>query len=553
MRAFAPTLLRLLAVGLLILPVACRRAAPSSDAASGSSTPRKILQLGNGTEPQDLDPHVVTGVTEHNIITALLEGLVTHHPSGTGVAPGVATRWETSPDRLTWTFHLRPDARWSNGDPVTAHDFLRSFQRILTPSLAADYAYKLHHIVGAEAFNKGDLTDFAQTGFSAPDDHTLVLRLRQPVPYLLDALKHYSWFPVHLPTIERHGRADQKGNRWTRPENFVGNGPFILREWLPNQRITVERSPTYRGETTALLDGVVFHAIDNLDAEERLFRAGGLHATYALPPHRVETYRRDQPEVLRIDPYYGVYFYRLNTTRPPLDDVRVRRALSLAIDREAIAQRILRAGQEPAYHYTPALAGFTPETKLAAPDLPEARRLLAEAGFPEGRGLRRLEIHYNTLDTHKSVAEAIQQMWKTGLGIDVVLRNEEWKVYLDTVNRLAYDISRAGWIADYPDPHGFLDLWLSGGGNNRTGYANPDYDRLFATALDAPDEPARMAVYRQLDAMLTRDQPVIPLYFYKRVYLLSPKVLHWVPNILDTRGWQYIDLNTASGEMKFQD
>lgn len=540
MRASASLFLRLFALALLLVSIGCRRGADSTT--SSTTETRKILEVGNGTEPQDIDPHVVTGVSEHHIIGSLFEGLVTHHPSGEGVSPGVATRWETSDDRLTWTFYLRPEARWSNGDPVTAHDFLRSFQRILTPSLAAEYAYKLHHVIGAEAYNKGELTDFTQTGFSAPDDHTLVLRLRQPVPYLLDALKHYSWFPVHLPTVERHGRADQKGSRWTRPENFVGNGPFVLKSWLPDQKIVVERSPTYRGETAPRLDGIVFHAIDNPDAEERLFRAGGLHATYGLPPHRVETYQRDQPDILRIDPFYGVYFYRLNTTRPPLDDVRVRRALSLSIDREAIVQRILRAGQEAAYQYTPALAGFTPEAKLAAPDLAEARRLLAEAGFPEGRGLRRLEIHYNTLDTHKSVAEAIQQMWRTGLGIDVSLRNEEWKVYLDTVDRLAYDISRAGWIADYPDPHGFLDLWLTGGGNNDTGYANPDYDRLFATALDAPDEAARMAVYRRLDAMITRDVPVIPLYFYKRVYLLSPRVLHWKTNILDSRGWQYIDL-----------
>jgi oligopeptide transport system substrate-binding protein len=531
----AATALRLLALALALLPAACRRAPEPA------APPAKILHVGNGAEPQDLDPHLVTGVTEHNILSALLEGLVTHHPSGEGVAPGVATRWETSADRLTWTFHLRPEARWSNGDPVTSADFLRTYQRILTPSLGAQYAYKLHHVVGAAEFNRGELADFSATGFSAPDPHTLVLRLKYPVPYLLEALKHYSWFPVHLPTIERHGPADRPGNRWTLPANFVGNGPFVLQTWQRDQILTVTRSPTYAGHAAPLLDGIAYHPVDNAETEERMFRAGQLHLTYNVPQSRIPFYRENHPALIRIDPYYGTYFYRLNVTRPPLDDVRVRRALALAIDREAIVANILRAGQQPAWHFTPPHAGFTASDRLRH-DLPEARRLLAEAGFPEGRGLRRIEILYNTSEAHKTVAEAIQQMWRTGLGVESALRNEEWKVYLDSQDNLAYDVARAGWIADYPDPHGFLDLWTTAGGNNDTGYANPAYDALLATALHAPDHDARFAIYRELDALLTRDVPAIPLYFYKRVYLIAPRVLHWVPNITDTRGWQYIDL-----------
>jgi oligopeptide transport system substrate-binding protein len=528
----------LLAAATLLL-AACGKA-PASAPAGG-----KILLYGNETEPQDLDPHITTGVPESRIIGALFEGLVTHHPSGEGVSPGVAERWETSPDGLVWTFHLRADARWSNGDLVTASDFLRSFRRILSPSLGAEYAYKLHHVTGAEEFNKGELTDFAQTGFSAPDERTLVLRLKHRVPYLLEALKHHSWFPVHLPSIEKHGPADRKGGAWTRPGRLVGNGPFTLESWRPNQVITVHRSPTYWNAPATRLDGIAFYAIDDKKTEERMFRSGQLHVTGSVPPERIPTYRAEQSSLLRIDPYYATYFYRINTTRAPLDDARVRRALALAIDRRAIIDTILRGDQEPALHFTPPLADFTPGDTLSG-DADEARRLLAEAGFPDGRGLRRIELLYNTSETHKSVAEAIQQMWKTRLGVDAVLRNEEWKVYLDTIDNGRYDIARAGWIGDYPDPHTFLDLWTTGGGNNDTGYANPDYDRLLASALEAPDEPARMAIYRRLDSLLSRDAPIIPIYFYKRVYLLSPKVRNWVPNLLDNRGWQYIDLAPAA-------
>lgn len=530
----------LLALLAILLGTACTRSSPP--AADTTPAPAlKILRVGNGTEPVDLDPHIITGVTEHNIVSAIFEGLITYPPSGVGPAPGVARSWENSPDGLLWTFHLRPDARWSDGTPLTAEDFIRSYRRILDPDLAAEYAYKLHHVVGAAEYHRGEITDFSTTGFSAPDPHTLVLRLKHRVPYLLEALKHYSWFPVPLHVIERHGPADRKGNPWTRPGRLVGNGPFVLQTWKPDQVITVGRSPTYHSPGAVLLDEIHYHAVNDLHTEERMFRTGQLDVTYSPPPDRIAEYRREASPALRIDPYYGVYFYRINHTRPPLDDSRVRRALALAIDRRALVEHITRGGQDPAPHFTPPLAGFTASDTLPH-DPEQARRLLAEAGFPGGAGLRRLEILYNTVDTHRAIAEAIRQMWKTELGVETTLRNEEWKVYLDSQDKLDYDLARAGWIADYPDPHGFLDLWASGGGNNDTGYANPAYDRVLATALLAPDEAARFAVYRELDALLTRDLPAIPLYFYKRVYLISPRVRHWVPTLLDTRGWQHIDL-----------
>ena len=545
----APMFRFALALAFLLL-AGCGKTNPSSPAGQA----KKVLNVGNGAEPQDLDPQVTTGVTEHHVLMALFEGLVAEHPSGEGIAPGVAGSWETSADQLTWTFHLRANAKWSNGDAVTAQDFLRSYQRILTPAFAAEYSYQLYVVEGAEDFNKGKLTDFTKTGFAAVDDHTLVLRLVQPVPYLLHALRHTSWFPVHLPTIRKFGPPDRKGSAWTRAGNLVGNGPFILTKWLPNQAITVERSPTYWNAAAVKLDAIIFHPVEDTNTEERMFRSGQLDVTQTIPADKIDAYRRDHPELLRVDPFYGTYYYNLNLTRPPLDDVRVRRALALALDREAMVKTILRAGQEPAYHFTPPYAGYIPGAKLTG-GLAEARRLLAEAGYPEGKGLRRLEILYNTSATHKAVAEAIQQMWQTGLGVEVALRNEEWKVYLDSKDNLAYDICRAGWIGDFPDPHGFLEVFMTGGGNNDTGYTNPDYDRLLKSALGMPDQTARMDVYRQLDSMLTRDIPEIPLYFYKRVHLLSPRVKNWVPNIIDNRGWQYLDLQPglATGELQGKD
>ncbi len=528
---------------LSILAAGCSKKEPAaaSPSTQPAATSPKILRVGNGTEPQDLDPHVVTGVPEHKIISALLEGLVTYAADGS-IAPGVAERWEISPDGLTYTFHLRANARWSNGEPFTSQDFLGSFKRILTPTMGAQYAYKLFVLAGAEDFNTGKLTDFSKVGVRAPDTRTLVLTLGQPAPFLLESLLHYAWFPVHLPTVEKFGGLDRPGGAWTRPGNFVGNGPFVLSTWKPNQKIAVTRSPTYWDHAAVKLDVIDFYAIDNSDSEERLFRTGGLDYCYSLPLGKIETYRRDNPDTYRQAPFYGTYFYRLNVTRKPFDDRRVRRALALAIDRESIIKNILRdAGQKPAYNYTPPSPKFTSSARIAG-DLDEARRLLAEAGYPEGRGLPPVEILFNTLESHRTIAEAIQQMWKTRLGVNATLQNQEWKVYLDTVQTLNFQVARAGWIGDFSDPHTFLDMWVTGGGNNQTGWSNADYDRILRSALGAGNEAARLAAYQQLEAILADEVPVIPIYFYSRVYAISPRVKNWAPSPLDNRAWKWIDL-----------
>lgn len=517
-----------------LLVVGCSKSGP---AAGGGA---KIFHIGNGTEPQDLDPQIVTGVPENKLVNALFEGLVAEGPTGSDTVGGVAERWDISPDHLVYTFHLRRDARWSNGDPVTAHDFVRSYRRILTPSIAAEYAYKLYHVVGAEEFNQGKLTDFSQVGFRVPDDHTLVVTLKRRTPFLIEAMKHYSWFPVHIPTVEKFGGLERRGTAWTRPENLVGNGPFVLKEWRPQQKIVVTRSPTYWDRDEVKLDEVHFYPTESRDTEERMFRTGQLHKTNELPVAKIDTYKRDMPESYREDPYYGAYFYRVNVTRPPLNDKRVRRALALAIDREAIVRNVTRGGQQPAYNYCPPSDDYQSRVRLTG-DVAEARRLLAEAGFPEGRGFPRVEILYNTSENHRAIAEAIQQMWRQNLGVEIGLINQEWKVYLDSQDTLSYDLARAGWIGDYADPNTFMDMWITGGGNNDTGWSSAEYDRLLAASLSAANEEERMEIYQKMDELLMQELPVIPIYFYTNVYALNPKV-RWVPNVRDTHNWKFVDI-----------
>ncbi|MDF3056479.1 MAG: transporter substrate-binding protein [Rariglobus sp.] len=520
----------------------------SKKSGASSNNGEKILRVGNGAEPQDLDPQATAGVPEHKIQSTLFEGLVTDAADGQGIAPGVAESWEISPDGRTYTFRLRSDAKWSNGEPVTARDFVGSFERILNPSFAAEYASMLYPLKGAQDYNTGKLTDFSQVGVHALDDRNLQLSLTDPAPFLLEAIKHNAWFPVHLPTLAKFGGIHRKGTPWTRPGHLVGNGPFVLTEWRPNQRIVVRRSPTYWDRDNVKLDQIELHAIENQETEERMFRTGKLDYAYGLPLSKIEVYRREHPDVYRQEILLSTYFYRFNVTRPPFNDVRVRRALALAIDREAIVKNVTRAGQQPAYNITPPSARFAARTTLDAglPDQPariaEARRLLAEAGYPDGKNFPTAELLYNTSDGHRAIAEAIQQMWRVNLGINITIKNEEWKVFQDTCLTGNYQIARAGWGADYDDPHTFLSIWRTGDGNNQTGFSNTDYDRILGGALSTPNETARMEAYQQLEAILARETPIMPIYFYTRVYAISPRVKNWVPNPLDLRGWKWIDL-----------
>jgi oligopeptide transport system substrate-binding protein len=506
------------------------------------ATEAQILHMGNGTEPQGLDPHLATGVPEHNIIAALLEGLVGENPKSLAPAPGVALSWDISEDLLTYTFHLNPQARWSNGDSLTADDFVYSWKRLLMPNLAAEYAYQLFVVKNAREFNQGNINDFAQVGAKALDSRTFEVQLEAPTPYFLSLLNHYSTFPVHRKTIEKFGAIDDPGSLWTRAGNFVGNGPFVLTEWALNRIIRVEKNPHYWDHDVVTLNEIRFYPIDNNVTEERMFRSRTLHITNTVPEEKIEKYRQQYPHLINISPYLGTYFYRFNVNKPPLDDPRVRKALAMSIDRVKIVEAITKGGQIPAYNLTPAnTLGYTAESKIIF-DVEQARQLLTDAGFPDGVGFPEINILYNTNEGHRKIAVALQQMWKQALGIELKLYNQDWKSFLFTVTNMDYEIARGSWIGDYVDPNTFLDMFVSGGGNNQTGFSNLKYDSAIQSAAKTIDMTQRFEYFQQAEKILTDQVPVMPIYTYTRLYLKAPELKGWHNNILDHHPYKYVYL-----------
>lgn len=508
-----------------------------------SGTRDQILHLGNGTEPQGLDPHIVTGVPEHHIITALFEGLVLKNPYTLEVEPGVAERWEISGDGRTYTFYLREGAVWSNGDPVTAEDFRWSWMRALKPELGSLYNYMYFPIVNAEAFANGEIDSFDQVGVKVLDGRTLQVQLYEPTPYLLQLFDHYSTFPVHRANIEAFGSISDRLSRWAREGNMVSNGAFELTEWKINSHVRVEKRDSYWDAENVKLNGIVFYPTENITTEERMFRDHMLHKTNDVPLDKIPLYRAEQPELIELAPYLGTYFYAFNITRPPFDDVRVRRALGMTIDRELLVDTVLQGINTAAHGITPPdTMGYNPP-KLFDFDPELARQLLAEAGYPDGEGFPPFEVLYNTSEAHQKIAVAIQQMWQQHLNIKVTLTNQEWKVYLDTLNNMDFDVSRRAWIADYIDPNGFLDMFLTGGGNNRTGFSNETYDRIIQQ--DAPkaiDQKERYKLFAEAETILINSMPVIPIYTYSIKHLKRESVKGMPTNLMDYYNYKYVYL-----------
>ena len=500
----------------------------------------QVLLRSLGYEVASLDPHLAAGIAEQDVASALFEGLVGEDPRDLHPVPGVAERWEASGDGLAYTFWLRPDARWSDGAPVTARDFLDSWRRELTPSFGAENASMLFALRGAEDFHRGLVVDFARVGAEAPDAHTLRLTLAHPDPSFLLKLSHPAWFPVPLRRIAESGSPFDRGNPWTSPGRLVGNGPFVLKSWNPDESMLVVKSTTYWDAARVRLAAIRFFPIESVDAEERAFRAGQLHVTDALPVDRFGAYRRDSPGFLRVDPYLGTYFFRLNVRRSPLGDARVRRALSMAVDRRAIVEKVLGGEEVIAHSFTPpGIRGYLPP-ELAQTDFAGARRLLAEAGFPGGRGMPRLDLLYNNSENHRTIAEAIQETWRRELGVDVQLANQEEKVVLANRRNGDYEIVRSAWIADYADAGSFLDIWRRDNGNNQTGWSNPAYDALLDKASESGDPVARNRLRYQAEQLLLEEAPIIPLYHYNHVYLIQPSVRGWFPTLLDHHPYKYV-------------
>ncbi len=512
------------------------------------ATANKHLLLANGSEPKALDPALVSAVGDANIMRALFEGLVANHPSSdTIVEPGVAESWSSNDEFTVWDFKLRKDAKWSNGDPVTAGDFIYSYHRMLHPELASPYASMLWFIKNAEEFNREEISDFSKVGLESSSDHDLRITLKNPAPFFLQVLKHTSWLPVHQPTIEKFGTMTDQFTLWQRPGNHVGNGPFKLDSWKINRSVEVTPNPHYWDRDIVKLKKISFFPIPNEYTEERAFSDNQVHNTYTVAPSLIPFYQKHHPELIKIEPYAGSYFYRVNVNQKPLDDPKVRRALALAIDRKSIVEQVTLGGQIPATAFTPpSETGYSPDPRISH-DPEEARRLLAEAGYPGGKGFPEINLTYNTQDSHRNIAVSIQDMWRRELGIGTInLLNQEWKVFQATIIDEKYDIARAGWIGDYTDPTTFLNMWRPGETNNNTGWANEVFAEALESASYLSDPNARFEKLREAENILMDDLPIIPLYWYTRVYLKHPDIVNWDPLILDNHPYKHIDLVSAS-------
>lgn len=495
----------------------------AADVPAGTKlAPVQEIVRGNGTEVASLDPHKTEGVPESHVIRDLLEGLVNQDADGNTI-PGVAERWETS-DNQTYTFYLRQNAKWSNGDPVTAQDFVYSWQRAVDPATASPYSWYMEYtkMKNAKEIIAGEKAS-TTLGVKALDDHTLVVELDTPLPYFVMMTGHTTMKPVHKGTIEKHG------DEWTRAGNYVSNGAYMLDRWVVNERLELKRNPNYWDDAKTVVNKVTFLPIENQVAEMNRFLSGEIHITNEVPIEHFRRLQHDHADSVSVVGSLCTYYYGFNNQKPPLDDVRVRKALSFAIDRDVIANAIMGQGEKPAYFLTPEITyGFQPEMpaygKMTQQQrLAEAKKLLEEAGYNRSNPLR-FNLLYNTSENHRKVATAIQSMWRSGLGVNVTLENQEWKTYLDSRREGNFDVTRAGWCGDYNEASSFLTLMKSSNSSNDPRYHNEEYDALMAKAMATTSEKERQAIYAQAEKLLARDMPIAPIYQYVKSRLLSPQV-----------------------------
>ncbi|KQB10370.1 ABC transporter substrate-binding protein [Vibrio metoecus] len=484
--------------------------------------PIQELVRGNGTEVASLDPHKTEGVPESNVIRDLLEGLVNQDANG-NVVPGVAESWETT-DNKTFTFHIRKDAKWSNGDPVTAQDFVYSFQRAVDPATASPYSWYMEYtkMINAKEIIAGE-KDKSTLGVKAIDDKTLMFELESPVPYFVMMMGHTTVKPVHKATVEKYGE------QWTKPEHFVGNGAYVLDKWVVNERLELKRNPQYWDDKNTVLNKVTYLPIENQVAEMNRFLSGEIQITNELPLEHFKRLKKEHPESVQVQGQLCTYYYGFNTAKAPFDDVRVRQALSYAIDRDVISDAILGQGQKPAYFLTPEItAGFSPEMpaygKMTQKErVAEAKKLLEAAGYSKSNPLK-FTLLYNTSENHKKIATAVQSMWKTTLGVDIALENQEWKTFLDTRRQGNFDATRAGWCGDYNEASSFLTLLMSSNSSNDSKYHSAEYDATLEKAMTSTSEEERQKLYADAEKLLARDMPIAPIYQYVRSRLVSPTV-----------------------------
>ncbi|OAE44968.1 oligopeptide ABC transporter substrate-binding protein OppA [Enterobacter cloacae] len=495
---------------------------------------KQELVRNNGSEPASLDPHKVESDVEFNIISDLFDGLVSVSPTGE-IQPRLAEKWENK-DNTVWTFHLRPGITWSDGTPITAEDIVWSWQRLVDPKTVSPYA----SYPGSMRIVNG--TDIAEgkkapesLGVKAINDATLEVTLTQPNAAFLAMLAHPSLVPIDKVLVGRFGE------KWTKPEHFVSSGAYTLSQWVVNERIVAVRNPHYWDNAHTVINKVTYLPISSEAADVNRYKAGEIDIVYTVPINQFAQLKKTLGSELDVSPQLATYYYQFNTTRPPFNDARVRRALNLALDKDIIAGKVLGQGQRPAWLISqPDIGGV----KLQNPDyaswpmdkrIAEAKKLLAEAGFNDSHPLS-FNLLYNTSESHQRIAIAASSMWKKNLGVEAKLQNQEWKTMLDTMHTHNFDAVRYAWIADYDDAATFLNTFRTGDSQNTTQYSNLDYDRALVNAAKSKTAQERGKFYQQAEDLLGRDVPAIPVYHYVRTHLVKPWVGGFTP---DKLGYYY--------------
>jgi oligopeptide transport system substrate-binding protein len=510
---------------LLLLAVLAFLAAPAL-------ADEQVLRLGNGSEPATLDPALCDLNPDLQILHDVSEGLVVIGPSGEAL-PGQAESWTVSPDGLTYRFTLRPGLAWSNGAPLTAEDFAWSWRRTVDPRTGSKYAFPFYPILNAEAIVTGK-ADPSTLGVRAIDDRTFEVQLKAPTGFFLKLIGAPAFSPAYRPAVERYGL------QYARPGNLVSNGAFELAEWTPQSRIVLKRNPHYRDAGAVALDRVEYLPIENQNEELKRYRAGELDVTYDVPSDQIDLVRAELPSDLKILPFMGTYYLGFNLTRPPFkDNPKLREAIDLVIDREAIVGKITKSGEIPAYGWVPpGIEGYQNQSvawkdEPMAARIARARQLYAEAGYGPGKPLS-IELRYNTSENHKKIMIAMASMLKQGLGIEVRLVNQEFKVFIEArKDKRETEMFRDGWTADYPDANNFAELLLSNAGLNDPGYDNPAYDDLVHRAQMTVDTPARMALLEAAERLVLQDTPLAPVFTYTIKRLVKPYVRGLTINILN--------------------
>lgn len=515
----AGMILRLAAVAFIFVLIGCR-----------GDSDRADLVFINGAEPETLDPAVITGQPEGRVVNALFEGLCAFDADGRPV-PGVAESWRVSGDGKTYAFRLREDAKWSDGKPVRAQDFVESWKRTLTPSTGAAYSYMLFPIKNAQAFSEGGVRDFAEVGVRAEDDRTLVVELENATPYFLDLCAFPTLHPVRTDLILEYG------DDWVKPGKLVGNGAFVLQDWKINHRVRLAKNPHYWNRANVALRTVDILPISDANVAFNFFASGlaDLVMDKGLAPPALLDDLKKRPD-FHAAPFLGTYFLRFNCEKGPFTDERVRKAFAMSVDKERIVQKITRAGETAAPGLVPpGIEGYSGVKDGLPFDPAKARELLAEAGYPGGRGFPLVNYLYSKSELNEAIAVELQNMWRENLGVNINLTRQEWKVYLNSLSLLDYDIARSSWVGDYPDPNTFLDMFVTGGGNNRTGWSDSTYDDAITSAARELDPAKRFQILADAEARLVREAvPIAPIYYYVGIQLFDPKKWSGIrANVLD--------------------